>query len=104
MLPYFPSLPQRNLLFAESLREGNRFFPADKSVAAREAIGSWTGFALRLRLPSGIRFGRSIEPDEIPADGKRIGGEVTELLEYKPEKLYIRRVEELLSHKWMPQA
>ena len=52
-------------------------------------IGSWTGFALRLRLPSGIRFGRSIEPDEIPADGKRIGGEVTELLEYKPEKLYI---------------
>ena len=67
-------------------------------------IGSWTGFALRLRLPSVIRFGRSIEPDEIPADGKRIGGEVTELLEYKPEKLYIRRVEELLSHKWMPQA
>ena len=64
-------------------------------------IGSWTGFALRLRLPSGIRFGRSIEPDEF---GKRIGGEVTELLEYKPEKLYIRRVEELLSHKWMPQA
>lgn len=62
------------------------------------------GFRASAQTAERIRFGRSIEPDEIPADGKRIGGEVTELLEYKPEKLYIRRVEELLSHKWMPQA
>lgn len=33
-----------------------------------------------------------IEPQEIPAGGKRIGEEVTELLEYKPGKLYIRRL------------
>ena len=33
-----------------------------------------------------------IEPDEIPAGGKRIGEEVTELLEYKPGELYIRRL------------
>lgn len=33
-----------------------------------------------------------IEPEEIPADSKRIGQEVTELLEYKPGELYIRRL------------
>lgn len=33
-----------------------------------------------------------IEPEEIPADSKRIGEEVTELLEYKPGELYIRRL------------
>lgn len=33
-----------------------------------------------------------IEPEEIPAGGKRIGEEVTELLEYKPGELYIRRL------------
>lgn len=33
-----------------------------------------------------------IEPEEIPADSKRIGEEVTELLEYNPGELYIRRL------------
>lgn len=33
-----------------------------------------------------------IEPDEIPAGGKLIGEEITELLEYKPGELYIRRL------------
>lgn len=33
-----------------------------------------------------------IEPAEIPAGGKRIGEEITELLEYKPGELYIRRL------------
>lgn len=33
-----------------------------------------------------------IEPEEIPADSKRIGEEITELLEYKPGELYIRRL------------
>ena len=33
-----------------------------------------------------------IEPEEIPAGGKRIGEEITELLEYKPGELYIRRL------------
>lgn len=33
-----------------------------------------------------------IEPEEIPADSKRIGEEVTELLEYKPGEFYIRRL------------
>lgn len=33
-----------------------------------------------------------IEPDEIPSQSKRIGEEVTELLEYKPGELYIRRL------------
>ena len=33
-----------------------------------------------------------IEPDEIPAQSKRIGEEVTELPEYKPGELYIRRL------------
>ncbi len=33
-----------------------------------------------------------IEPDEIPSESKRIGEEITELLEYKPRELYIRRL------------
>ena len=33
-----------------------------------------------------------IEPDEIPSQSKRIGEEVTELPEYKPGELYIRRL------------
>lgn len=33
-----------------------------------------------------------VEPDEIPAGSKRIGEEITELLEYKPGELYIRRL------------
>ena len=33
-----------------------------------------------------------IEPNEIPAGSKRIGEEITELLEYKPGELYIRRL------------
>ncbi len=33
-----------------------------------------------------------IEPDVIPAGSKRIGEEVTELLEYKPGALYVRRL------------
>lgn len=33
-----------------------------------------------------------IEPDEVPSESKRIGEEVTELLEYKPGELYIRRL------------
>ncbi len=33
-----------------------------------------------------------IEPDEIPSESRRIGEEVTELLEYKPGELYIRRL------------
>lgn len=33
-----------------------------------------------------------IEPDELPAESKRIGEEITELLEYNPGVLYIRRL------------
>ena len=33
-----------------------------------------------------------VEPDGIPAGSKRIGEEITELLEYKPGELYIRRL------------
>lgn len=33
-----------------------------------------------------------IEPDEIPSQSKHIGEEITELLEYKPGELYIRRL------------
>lgn len=33
-----------------------------------------------------------IEPDELPAESKCIGEEITELLEYNPGVLYIRRL------------
>lgn len=33
-----------------------------------------------------------IEPDTIPDGSKRIGEEITELLEYKPGELYVRRL------------
>ena len=48
---------------------------------------------LRLELPSHLeRREEVIEPDDIPADAKKIGEAVTEVLEYEPASAYVRRI------------
>ena len=48
---------------------------------------------LRLELPSHLeRREEVIEPADIPADAKKIGEAVTEVLEYKPASAYVRRI------------
>ena len=48
---------------------------------------------LRLELPSHLeRRVEVIEPENIPADAKKIGEAVTEVLEYEPASAYVRRI------------
>lgn len=48
---------------------------------------------VRLPLPEDLRREEEIiEPEEIDQDWARIGEEVTEVLEYKPGELYVRRI------------
>ncbi len=48
---------------------------------------------LRLELPSHLeRREEVIEPADIPADAKKIGEAVTEILEYEPASAYVRRI------------
>ncbi len=48
---------------------------------------------LRLELPSHLeRREEVIEPADIPADAKKIGEAVTEVLEYEPASAYVRRI------------
>ena len=47
----------------------------------------------RSELPASLaRVEEVIEPDPIPQGAQRIGEEVTEILEYEPGKLYVRRI------------
>ena len=49
---------------------------------------------LRLEIPEDLeRRTQVIEPDPIPEGAVNIGTEVTEVLEYEPGKLYVRRIE-----------
>ena len=48
---------------------------------------------LRMELPSHLeRREEVIEPADIPADAKKIGEAVTEVLEYEPASAYVRRI------------
>jgi transposase len=48
---------------------------------------------LRLELPSHLeRREEVIEPVDVPADAKRIGEAVTEVIEYEPASAYVRRI------------
>ena len=54
---------------------------------------------LRLELPSHLeRRVEVIEPENIPADAKKIGEAVTELLEYEPATAYVRHI---VRHKYI---
>jgi len=49
--------------------------------------------AVRKILPAHLpRKEEIIEPEELPENAKKIGEEVTEILEYTPQKLYVRRI------------
>ncbi len=49
--------------------------------------------AIRKLLPSHLpRQEEIIEPENLPENAKKIGEEVTEILEYTPQKLYVRRI------------
>jgi transposase len=49
--------------------------------------------AVRKLLPSHLpRQEEIIEPDNLPENAKKIGEEITEILEYTPQKLYVRRI------------
>ena len=48
--------------------------------------------AIRMPLPAHLpRKDQTIEPDNIPAGAKKIGEAVTEILEYKPALIYVKR-------------
>ena len=48
---------------------------------------------LRMELPSHLpRREEIIEPEQIPEGGKRIGEAVTEILEYEPANIYVRKI------------
>lgn len=50
------------------------------------------GKARRLELPAHLpRHTETIEPAGLPEDAKKIGEAITEILEYKPGKLYVQR-------------
>ncbi len=48
---------------------------------------------LRVEIPSYVpRREETIEPDNIPADAKKIGERITEILEYEPPTIYVRKI------------
>ena len=48
---------------------------------------------VRTEIPGHLpRVEEVIEPDPIPENGERIGEEITEILEYEPGKMYVRRI------------
>ncbi len=48
---------------------------------------------LRTEIPSHLpRKEEIIEPDHVPEGSKRVGQEVTEILEYEPASIYVRRI------------
>ena len=48
---------------------------------------------LRLELPAHLpRMTEVIEPDSLPEDAKKIGENITEVLEYEPANIYVRKI------------
>jgi transposase len=48
---------------------------------------------LRVEIPSYVpRREETIKPDNIPADAKKIGERITEILEYEPPTIYVRKI------------
>lgn len=98
---FIPSDPSQLKLDFEGVAE----LKEERAYAALQASASTTRKepAARIQRPSEDRQRRIfaeqlerrdeiIEPAELPACGKRIGEEITELLEYKPGELYIGRL------------
>lgn len=74
--------------------------PVDEKPVAKEQISyerekptAEKKKPVRTPLPAHLpRVEEIIEPDNIPANAKYIGDEVTEILEYEPPKIYVRRI------------
>lgn len=97
-IPCDPSQLKLDFEGVEQLKEEREYAAVQTAVCARSkepaARGAKPAQAGQRRIFSEHlqRRDQIIEPVEIPAGGKRIGEEVTELLEYKPGELYIRRL------------
>lgn len=97
-IPSDPSQLKLDFEGVEQLKEEREYAAVQAAVCARSkepvARGAKPAQAGQRRIFSEHlqRRDEIIEPAEIPAGGKRIGEEITELLEYKPGELYIRRL------------
>ncbi|GAB6118871.1 IS66 family transposase [Dysgonomonas termitidis] len=79
------SLPEEEKALVEELRQTITY--------EREARKENSSKPVRQELPAGLeRKEEIIEPDPIPAGSTCIGQEVTEILEYTPGTLYVRRI------------
>ncbi|MCP4126429.1 MAG: IS66 family transposase [Gammaproteobacteria bacterium] len=78
-------------LFEEGPVEGIEM--EEQDVAAHKRRKVKNGQPLRLSLPAHLpRIEETIEPEDKPAEAKKIGEEVSEQLAYQPANLYVRRI------------
>jgi transposase len=65
-----------------------------KQITYSRTTSPKKGKAVRLELPSHLpRVTEIIEPENLPEGARKIGEAVTEILEYKPGKIYVKRIE-----------
>jgi transposase len=89
---YISSLPGQIPLF-DFPEEQPQEQPKETITYTRNKPGNEKKQPLRLELPSHLeRREEVIEPENIPADAKKIGEAVTEILEYEPASAYVRRI------------
>jgi len=66
--------------------------PEKEQVSYERKKSKKKGKAVRLELPAHLpRQTETIEPDEVQEGAKKIGDSVTEILEYNPGKLYVKK-------------
>lgn len=67
--------------------------PTSEEVTYSRSKSTKKGQAKRLFLPANLpRHEEVIEPDDVPEGSQRIGEHITEVLEYNPGKIYVRRI------------
>ena len=77
----------------DSSREENQEIEIEEITYKREKTNTEKQTAIRTKLPSHLpRVEEIIEPENIEEGSKKIGEEITELLEYNPAKIFVRKI------------
>ncbi len=91
---FVSSVPSDQLsLFAPGQEAEEQDVATEQITYERKKQGKEKQHPVRAALPPHLpREEEIIEPDELSSDVKKIGEEVTEILEYRPGKLYVRKI------------
>ncbi len=90
---YIAPDPQQGTLFDMHVDESTDRQREEITYIRKKPDHSEKKHALRAELPAHLpRKEEVIEPEDVPEGAKRIGEAVTEILEYEPASIYVRRI------------